>query len=277
MFTRFKKTLAAAALIGLTSVANAGLPFEIDTSVDSDIVPGASGNFTIDTAGATYIEDVTFTNAFTFDANILVNLTSFTLGGSAVNGTGLNNEFANGFGLYALIDVTGNFSGSGATLVLNGFAGALSLFIDPLFNTEYTSLAQVNSGTQAGTTGGTADDTLLGTSTSIGGSGIGDSSAGGFTLTFDEFELTTATAGIDGDEFFTAPSPFYTLGVSTGDLGNQLANLLDVNLLAFLLSGDDTLRVSAVGDTSVEFVPEPAIVSLLGLGILGLAFGARRK
>ena len=275
----FKKALLATALIGATSVANAGLPFTVDPSVSANIAPtlGASP-FEADLAGARYLEDVTFFADSTFQANILAQVTSFSLD-STVLGPGMTGLELN-YGLYASIDVMGNFSGAGSTINLGGFSGELNLWLDANNDSAFSTFSGVEAGDSAVAVDmGATADILLASSTDVSGSGIGNTAAGGFTFVFSDIALTSGSAGIDGDEFFVAPAPFHTVGISTGDLGDDGSSLQDIDLSELFSGLVTSVRGAAAGDTSIEFVEvsAPTALSIMGLGLALMGFNARRR
>jgi hypothetical protein len=112
-----------------------------------------------------------------------------------------------------------------------------------------------------------SDDLLL-ASTSTFQFGSGHNFPGGaqaangdFSLTFNDFSLTS-----DGEAYFVSPTPFY------------LQFTIDGNFGSFPLPGVGSSTTGPItGATNVTFVPEPGMVGLFGIALLGLGLTRRRR
>lgn len=108
-----------------------------------------------------------------------------------------------------------------------------------------------------------------------------------FLLTIDLYD----DSGADGSEkaFINIPGRLGDSTVSTFSFfdseyaGWSIAGLFELNLLGTLsvtitaLSGDFVFAGSHLVANGITSVPEPSTVALLGLGLLGIAVGARRR
>jgi hypothetical protein len=143
-------------------------------------------------------------------------------------------------------------------------------------------------------------DTLL-ASTDLGNSGEGTEASWisgvlGFAVSFaDKTEcevgcsweaVTGGGAGLYALELIDTPNYFLVKtgnGSSTGDTHFLFQNVASLDYAVFSLaqlgfgSRITISKVSHVSEFGSTPVPEPATVGLLGLGVLGLAFGKRRR
>ena len=273
----FSKTLMACAVTGVLGLASsAAMAFPTFTVNETAVKPGVTlpNSFTADKITGNYVEVISFTNTTatsgSFDVSLRWNAGQFVANnGSTPASTQLGSFTANQYGLYALYQGKGTFSGTGTRTTFSFVPGGnLNLFLDPNHDTTF---AQPASGTMAFATGNNADDRLiasgvptsgqgtldptLSTCTGGGGNGINCGSFG----TSSTLSLTSA-----GSQYFTAPNPFYNVSFQSGQLNN------------FTPSGTQVIN----GSLDVIFgtaVPEPGSVALIGLGLLGLGLSRRRK
>lgn len=252
--------------MGLASASASAITFP-DFQVQEGSVPGSSANlFTADKITGNYVEVVTF-GAGTFDASIRWNAGQF-VADDGVNPvtTQLGSFGAAGYGLYGLFQGSGTFvTVAGVTTFTFGQGGSLNVWLDPSSNTTFGA---PGSGAAAWTTANAADDIEVATGGVLSGTGTlnpllptcgttGVINCGSFGTT-TSFALTAA-----GSQYFVSPNPFFDLAFESGQLNN------------FTPSGTQTIN----GSLDVVFgkVPEPTSIALLGLGLVGMGIGMRRR
>ncbi|MFC3122183.1 flocculation-associated PEP-CTERM protein PepA [Agaribacter flavus] len=266
MVKAIKNLTAAALLAGMsTSAFSAGLPFVVDNSLGYTDV-GVGTTFTADILSGNYQEVIVVTNAATgaFDATILLSYTSFQI---FPNVSGLTTDY----GLYSVINVSGNVTNNNlpTSISTGNWSGSFNMVLDVETDTNTFIQAAVTNGGVNFSAAELDDDIELFTGNIASGGSVGTAvgqGSGGFGLTGDNVTLSAA-----GENFFIDPDPFYNMLISDGDLEDFF---IQIDFTA------ENVIQRFTGEASVEFsaaeVPEPSVIALLGLGIAGLAFGARR-
>ena len=242
------KSLALTAGIAASFASYADfMDFEVDeTPYNGNVV-------TADKLNGGYVEYIEFDGAGNFVVSAFASMNQLFGNDGTANSSQIGSVIGANYSLYATFTATGSVSTPGAMGSLSSLtadSGSFTLYLDPNKDTGYTDLASL-------TLGGDGEDLELGTSESIGSNiGLLYPFGGVFDFMFNEFELTT-----DGEAYFVSPNPFYMMVNVDGDF-DQLN-----------LAGSQILT----GDVSAVFIPEPATLAVLSLGLLGLGATKRRK
>lgn len=255
----FKKALVAAGVFAAISAGSSNamaadiLPsFTLDTTVFG----GPNAALVGDKFTGNYNEVLTITSPGVFTTVAYYDLGQIVHNNGSIPYSGVQSGLGNNYSLYALFEASGTFSpnaaGDGFDIIAT--VGRFDLYVDRNLDTEKTLPDEAPGVVDIMNF---SDDDKLASATLKSGDGRSGSglAQGDFGLLFNKFDLT-----VFGKTFFTAPDPFYLNLIVKGQFNDFDPT---VQTQTFNGSADSFFGAAAV--------PEPASLTLLGLGLAGLA------
>lgn len=276
----FRNAMTAGVLVAVLTMASTPAYAEfLDFEVDESTIPGAFDVpvFIADQLAGAYTELIII-GAGTFDAYAFANFTAYRANeGNDPVGSQITNPCTDGsplcaimndptfplYTMYATFVASGSFTTVGDVTTFTGGSASVALFVDPNQDTTGTPGAPF-------TLAGTADDYMvLFADTLEFGKGVLDPPLlGAFDLLFSDPTLTSTgvPAGII--------CPLCGTSLYPSLVGLVFKAEVDGDFDIFPVTPGEHI---VTGQLSAQFIPEPATLTLFGLGLLGSGYAVRRR